>query len=662
MSITPFHNGARGSHPFQAALPSRRPSAVAVATAQRHVEARGRRMLLAWLALAIGALVTLPTVLPAAEPSARESELLAVISGDGEEADKALACKDLAIYGSAASVDALGRLLTNERLASWARIALEAIPGPEADATLRRALPVVDGRTLLGVINTLGVRGDGAAVPLLLTRLSGESDDVAAAAAAALGRIGGAAAVAGLRAQLGSMNDARRDVAAEALVVAGEHLLAAGDSAAAADLATAVREADVPEQRKAEALRLAILARGNEGLPLLAEAFLEPSRRTFTMAVATARELPRGEAGLGVDDTVAGGVEAMLAGKGPDSRAIVLLDVLAERGSVSALPLVLRLAGEAPAAVRLAAINAAGRIGDMTVVEVLLAAAADDDQAVAEAARAALASLTGEAIDAVIVERLDADNPAVLVAVVEAVGARRIGAGDQLVPLVTHAEEPVRIAALRSLGSVGDIHVLNVIIARVRESGSEAESEAARLALLEAAVRMPDRETCAERISVALVDAAEAVEADVTLLETLAEVGGTKALATVQKAATSGSRTLEDAATRLLGRWMTADAGPVLLDLAKVEDGAFRGRALRGYLRIARQFALPDAERAAMCRQALAAATDDAERQLVVEILPRHPSPQMLEVARDAEKMPGVAAEAKAAAAEIEQKLSAQAG
>ena len=662
MSITPFHDRVRGADASQAASPVGRPRAVAVSVREGYLQARGRWMLLAWAALAIAACAALPTVLPAAEPSARESELIAVISGDGEEADKALACKDLAIYGSAASVDALGRLLTNERLASWARIALEAIPGDEASATLRRALPVVDGRTLLGVITTLGVRGDAAAVPLLLTRLSGESDDVAAAAATALGRIGGGAAVAGLRAQLGSMNDARRDVAAEALVVAGENLLAAGDAATASDLAGAVQEAEVSEQRKAEALRLAILARGDAGLPLLAKAFLEPSRRTFTMAVATARELPRGDGGRGVDDTVAGGVEAMLAGKGPDSRAIVLLDVLADRGSVSALPLVLRLAGEAPAAVRLAAIDAAGRIGDVTVVEALLAAAADSDQAVAEAARAALASLSGEAIDAVIVERLDADNPAVLVAVVEAVGARRISAGDRLVPLVARAEKPVRIAALRSLGSVGDLDVLEVIIARVREADRQAEAEAARLALLEAAVRMPDRETCAERISAAMVDAAAAVEADVTLLETLAEVGGTQALATVQKAATSGSRMLEDAATRLLGRWMTADAGPVLLDLAKAEDGAFRGRALRGYLRIARQFALPDAERAAMCRQALAAATDDAERKLVVEILPRHPSPQMLEVAREAEKMPGVAAEAKAAATEIEQKLTAQAG
>lgn len=107
---------------------------------------------------------------------------------------------------------------------------------------------------------------------------------------------------------------------------------------------------------------------------------------------------------------------------------------------------------------------------------------------------------------------------------------------------------------------------------------------------------------------------------------------------------------------------MTADAGPVLLDLASSEDGAFRGRALRGYLRIARQFAMPDAARAEMCRKAMAAATDDAERKLVVEILPRHPSKAMLEIARQAEAMPGVADAAKAAVAEIEQKLAAKAG
>ena len=71
---------------------------------------------------------------------------LAVLRSDAAEADKALACKHLAIYGSADAVPELAKLLDNERLHSWARIGLEAIPGPEADAALRAAMKEFDAK------------------------------------------------------------------------------------------------------------------------------------------------------------------------------------------------------------------------------------------------------------------------------------------------------------------------------------------------------------------------------------------------------------------------------------------------------------------------------------------------------------------------------------
>jgi hypothetical protein len=124
-------------------------------------------------------------------------------------------------------------------------------------------------------------------------------------------------------------------------------------------------------------------------------------------------------------------------------------------------------------------------------------------------------------------------------------------------------------------------------------------------------------------------------------------------------AAKSGNQSLADVSTRVLGKWMTADAAPVLLELATTDAaGPYRGRALKGYLRIARQFALPEPERAEMCRKALAAAKDPADRKAVVEILVRYPHPTTLVVAKEATALPDVADEAKAAVAMIEGKLA----
>jgi hypothetical protein len=167
---------------------------------------------------------------------------------------------------------------------------------------------------------------------------------------------------------------------------------------------------------------------------------------------------------------------------------------------------------------------------------------------------------------------------------------------------------------------------------------------------------MADREGCAAKLAAALEKAP--AEAKAMLLDVIGEVGGTKAVATMAAAARSGETALEDAATRLLGKWMTADAAPVLLELATAEPaGRFKTRALRGYIRIARQFVLPDDERAAMCRRALAAAGEDADRKAVLEILVRYPSAATLVVAEEAAKLPGLEADANKAAAEIRGKL-----
>jgi len=143
------------------------------------------------------------------------------------------------------------------------------------------------------------------------------------------------------------------------------------------------------------------------------------------------------------------------------------------------------------------------------------------------------------------------------------------------------------------------------------------------------------------------------------LLDALGEVGGTRALEALAAAAASSDEAQQDAATRLLGKWMTADAAPVLLGLSQPDaPPRYRTRALRGYLRIARQFVLPDAERAAMCRRALAAATEEVDRKAVLEILKRYPGMATLEVAREAAKVPGLEADATAVVREIEQKIA----
>ena len=584
------------------------------------------------LALVMPAMPAMP-VAAVAEPAPTwsEAELLAVLRSETAEADKALACKFLAVNGSSAAVADLAALLANPRLASWARIALEAIPGPEASAVLRDAAGNLQGRLLTGVVTSLGVRRDQAAVPLLSGLLLAEDPEVAAAAAWSLGQIATVEVGERLAAAIAAASGPDRlDAVARAAVLCAANLAAAGKRDEAVALFGVIRAAEVSDQRRAEAVRGTIFAKGTAGIPLLVETLRSPNRRLSNMAVFTARDFGLGDPALAVavDEALVGELKAASAAGAAD-RAVILVDVLAERNAAGAGPALAAVLGQvatdAAPPVRLAAIEALGRVGDAAATETLLAALVDDDPRLAAAARDALATLPGEAVDRAIVSRLTAADARSLAAVVELVGRRRIPAVAELLPLATHADAGVRIAAITALGPTVDLANLEPLVSAAIAPTSAAEGEAARAAVREASVRMPDREACAAILAEPL--AVAAAPAKLMLLDVLGEVGGERALATIAAAAASGDEPLEDAATRILGKWMTADAAPVLYEIAAATPGGkFKTRALRGYLRIARQFTLPDAERAEMCRKAVAIARDEADRKAVAEILERYPA------------------------------------
>ena len=136
---------------------------------------------------------------------------------------------------------------------------------------------------------------------------------------------------------------------------------------------------------------------------------------------------------------------------------------------------------------------------------------------------------------------------------------------------------------------------------------------------------------------------------------------GKKALQTIATAAKNSDPQLQDAASELLGDWMTIDAAPVLLDLAKTAPAEkYQIRAMRGYIKAARQFQMSEPERVEMCKRATEASVRTAEKKLVVEILKRYPNLDMLKMAVQAYKDPELKEDASQAALLIAQKIGNQ--
>jgi HEAT repeat protein len=153
-----------------------------------------------------------------------ESQLLAVLQSNAPRDAKDFVCRQLRTLGTAASVPALEQLLPNAELSHMARYALERIPEPQAGQALERQLLKLNGQLKIGVISSLGTRGQG--VSLLRPLLQDPDEAVARAAVIALGRIASADATKALGSA--KPRPALAVVFADASMACAEKLLATG--------------------------------------------------------------------------------------------------------------------------------------------------------------------------------------------------------------------------------------------------------------------------------------------------------------------------------------------------------------------------------------------------------------------------------------------------
>ncbi len=554
----------------------------------------------------------------------KEKELLALLRSDAPAAEKAIACKNLAIHGSSAAVPELAKLLPNPQLSSWARISLEAIPGSAADEALRKAADALKGQLLVGMINSIGVRRDTNSVDLLTAHLQGKDAEAASAAAVALGHIGNAAATKSLRQSLATAPAKVRSSVAEGCVLCAERLHSEGKSAKAVEIYDEVRNADVPKQRIIEATRGAILARNQDGIPLLLEQFRSPDKRFFELALGTAREFP----GSQVDKALATEMVRAIPG-----RAALMVQAMADRKETVVLSAVLKAAAQGHKQVRLSAIDALRQVGNDSCLSALLEMALEADAEIAQTAKETLANLPGEKVDAQVVTLLPKAEGKEYPLLIELVGQRRIDAVPLLLTALEHSDQAVRRAALISLGETVALKRLSVLVSQVVAPKHPEDAVVARQALKAASIRMPDRDACAAELSAAIDRSSSAMTKN-SLLEILSDVGGKRALQTLATAAKSDDPQLQDTGSRLLGKWNGVDAAPVLLDLAKTAPAnKYKIRALRGYIGLVRKFAMSPQQRAKMCQTAIAVASRPAEKKLVLDVLKLHPSTATLKVA-----------------------------
>ncbi len=401
-----------------------------------------RKQLLSTLCLA-GCLFL---ILPPTSSAERETTeaLVGILESEASVEEKAIACRKLGEFGTAAAVPALASLLDHEVLAAYARSGLERIPDPSASAALRSALETTEGELLVGVITSLAALRDEAAVGALSELSRRDDEDISRAALLALGRLASPDAVRAVKTALAS----GRQGAGAAGLLAAEQRRAMGDTDAAIALYDAVRSADVPASYRLGATRGAILTR--HSVPFLMEQLESEDAAIRDVGLMAIREMP--------SDALADALHTRLASAAPDLR-VQLITALGDCHNPASFQVVRSQLASDSQATRVAALGVVSTVGSgadlaSTLLDVVQARRSPGER------QTAMDLLTrmegGQDVDRVILARLgQAEAVDQRIDVIRVLGNRRsASAVDDLLQQAGDEDRGVRVAALRAMRRV----------------------------------------------------------------------------------------------------------------------------------------------------------------------------------------------------------------
>jgi HEAT repeat protein len=557
---------------------------------------------------------------------------------------KAMACRQLSIRGDVAAVPALKKLLGDAELSTYARTALESISGPEATLALREATSDLDGELLIGVVGSLGNLRDTDSIPLLADYLKHPNRDIAAAAARALGSIGTPTAASPLHERLASDSTGENQDLGWALVHCAMRCASESQPQMAVTFLEAVLEQEVSNQVKNAARQQIIPLKGQQGLAALRELLVSEDRSEFSTGLQISRSMGPSAAEVLIS------VYPKLT---PDRKILCLHVLESNAASGDLLALLKEAVKDNHPGIRSQAYRNLGQHSAESALPLLIRGLGAPEPEVAKAAAEALVVLPGKEVEPAVMSILEDSDDSRLGLAVEIAAQRQLASAPPALFMILDGKNTeVADAAMVALGSTITLRELPRILERAQDR-SDPRRDAALRALSVACARLP-REDCAEMISEAI--RASGSDEKVALMDQLALLGGVRALETVSAAAESNDDLLKDNATRLLGAWPTSDVAPVLATLAsEMPEGKYKIRVLRGYIRVARQLDLPVQGRIAVCRRALELAQRPEDKQLVLDVLKRYPTPSGIIVAGELLNDPALSNQAISTASQIAQ-------
>ncbi|MDR2754817.1 MAG: DUF1080 domain-containing protein [Planctomycetaceae bacterium] len=528
------------------------------------------------------------------------------------EASKAIF--NLTQNGTEAAVPELKKLLVYEELNTTVRTALVNI-GDAGIVALQESLESLQGKNLAGVIESLGAVRNAKSETQLIKLTENSDPTIAKSAILALGKIASENAVKKIKTILSNSNSPFRQDAATAALSAAEQLLADNNNNAAIEIFKELRQhPEFPAVWSAAAQSYVLLEETN-GLQILADLFVSNDETAFKTACTIAVKIKSPQVCQLILDNLS---------RSSGNKKITFIEILGIRKEQSAIPELIELAKSDDTDVKIAVINALGKIGDMRSIDTLFVAVSSSDNAVADAGKESLTMLRGTEFNTTIIKNLDSNNKVFRLTALKVIEERRITeAVEKIKLLFNDSDIDIKVAAYRAFSQIivatpADLEFL-INLFQKSPSDSETEKNGLRDALMTVCRKIPARDE-----SVTVIEKFKNI-GDVKnkqfLMDLLYFIGNHKACEVIADCTKSTENNIVDYATMLLGKWSSPDAAPFLIDIAEnhpVEK--YRIRMLSGYLRIIRQFGLPLEQKFAMIQKAETIAKRDIDKKRVAEI------------------------------------------
>jgi len=561
---------------------------------------------------------------------------------------KSFICKQLWSIGTAVSVPAVARLLTNKETADMACYAIGQNPSDEAGRALRDALSKTSPNMQIRIINLLGDRRDAESIEAIGLLVFSTDKQVGEAAVAAIGKIGGAAARKVL-AQARAKGDADLKFAAtDAYLRCAEDLAFDGEPEQAAAIYRELAGRDEVAVFRSAAIKGLADIGGGDAVRVVIAALRDDNRMVRTTAGGCVRTMQ----GEGVTELIAAELPTR-----PPAEQVLLIGALADRGDAAGLPSIIAAAKSSDAGIRKAALQAVGKLGDESsvgfLVEVASRQVSSEEKA---AAMNSLGLLSGDGVNLAITKSMQISDSAVRPQLIEVLSDRNaVGAVGALLVESTNPDRKVRRAAFKALGRLAEQKDLPALVGILVKSQNDTGRTDAERAVVSVARKITDESRRSDIVLNAL-RTEERVPVKCSLLRVLGGIANSKSLNTVAAALQQTDPTVRDAAVRTLSQWPNASAAKVLLDIySNNQNLIHRQLALRGFARL---LALPAQGRPVpesleMCRRAMSKTQSTDEKKLVLSGLGNVAHPDALAMAGQFVEIEEVMAEAAMATIKI---------